>query len=233
MNSTNLFGYPPLNGNNFSLNGQQKGADPNAFSFAPYSAVQMPYSLPIKGQDAVPLDFSIPWDANGARRGLQTHLNDMQARLGDLGLAYTKSTADAHQAQFDNPRLSEQAINSHEVEMLSQHIQSLTNQVKKLQDFINPSALSTTSTHSGPPSSDDSSSNTRSTPANKQDEAHAPLYAPGFPYFENYLGDPRRQTVLANAQGPHVNAQSLWFGQDNQAHVTAHDEPRYIPTPAH
>jgi hypothetical protein len=247
MNSSPLLGngYPQQWDPSFSLssNDGSPNKDSSAFGFGQSPQVEWPYyqyQSSTNPLDGMSTDFSGLSDSPflGTLMGLQSRLNDisqMQAQMNEA--------TDPGKVPLDNPRLSEQAINSHEVEMLSQHIQSLTNQVKKLQDFINPvtgvhknnlsghrQASSTLSTVSG---TDDSSSNTRSTLSYRDVSPAAvqnPLAVPG---FESYLGDSTRQTnaVFGTPQGLSANAQDLWWGQPNQSSDAM--EPRYIPTPAH
>jgi hypothetical protein len=177
-------GYAPQNGTSFGLTGKQLDGDLSSLYCAP-----MPH---FEAASRLSPDLASPDDSPflGTLMGLQSRLNDISRINDGLGLQCRREldlkkpsnvSMDAQKVQLGNPWLSEQAINSHQVQMLSQHIKSLTSQVRKLQESINPpgnsnsSNVRTLSTQSGSAlsSTDDSSSNTRSTPPPNREHALA------------------------------------------------------------
>jgi hypothetical protein len=163
------------NGLNFvnGLNDKQQEKDLNSFYCPPL--------LPgIKPQDttAPPLSNGDDSPFLGTLRELQTRLNDISRMNESLGVQCrqnhqtnqheTANPQNPQMVQVGHLRLSEETINSHQVDMLSQDIQSLTNQIKKLKASIipaqgNKSVNAMMQNRSGTTTTaDDSSSNTRS-----------------------------------------------------------------------
>jgi hypothetical protein len=151
----------------------------------PRYCLQMPQYVS-QPQDRMSPDLSDAYPFLGTLMGLQSRLNHISRMNDDLGLqcgqnlnGFSHESMDAQKVQLDNPmldnpRLSEQVIHSHQVHMLSQHIKSLTNQVRKLQAQVTPLDNKSLSTQCGSQlsSTDDSSSNTRSSPPPNREHAN-------------------------------------------------------------
>lgn len=168
-----------------------------------FYALQPPLMSFMKLQDTKPPQdhylFGDAPDASpflGTLRDLQTRLNDISRMNESLGLQ-CRQNKPSHESPdthlVDNLRLSEETINSHQVGMLAQDIQSLTNQISKLKESIVPhqnatnfngrSRIVQSKLASVQSSTDDSSSTTTSTPSPNRGRA------PPAPGYEGFISD--------------------------------------------